>query len=249
MGDAALDVSNDLRTRGLGSELLGRGAGGDITTRFDKEVEDAVMTLVPDGVSVMSEEAGLSGDGGPVIVIDPLDGSHNASRGLPNISISIALVDGPLTFGNVMTGYVRHLVTGVEWYAEKGKGAFRDGVGVSASDGLHTIGTELYTASTQGLERAILPLSLAAKVRCIGSVALDLAYVSDGTFDAFVDLRGIGRTFDAAAGYLLVAEAGGIVADGEGRPMDDVGIGFDVRSDVIAAGSREALDHLVATLK
>ena len=249
MGEAALDVSSDLRSRSLGSELLGRGAGGDITTRFDKEVEDAVMALVPDGVSVMSEEAGLSGDGGPVIVIDPLDGSHNASRGLPNISISIALVDGPMTFGNVMAGYVRHLVTGAEWYAEKGKGAFRDDVGVSTSDGLHTIGTEFYTAVPPGMERAILPLALATKVRCIGSVALDLAYVSDGTFDAFVDLRGIGRTFDVAAGYLLVAEAGGIVADGEGRPMDDVGIGFDIRSDVIAAGSREALDHLVDTLK
>jgi len=247
MGDAALDVSNDLRSRGLGSEPLGQGAGGDITTRFDKEIEDAVMALVPDGVSVMSEEAGLSGDGGPVIVIDPLDGSHNASRGLPNISISMALVDGPMTFGNVRAGYVRHLVTGVEWYAEKGKGALRDGAGVSTSDGLHTIGTELYTA--QGLGRAIQPLALATKVRCIGSVALDLAYVSDGTFDAFVDLRGIGRTFDVAAGYLLVAEAGGIVADGEGRSMDDVGIGFDVRSDVIAAGSRGALDRLVAALK
>lgn len=248
MGDAALAVSEELRSKGIGSERLGPGASGDITTVFDKEIEDAVMALIPEGVSVMSEEAGLSGEGGPVIVIDPLDGSHNAVRGLPNISISIALVDGPLTFGNVKTGYVRHLVTGVEWFAEREKGAFRDGEPISTSDGLHTMGTELYTSMPPGMDRAMRPLQLATKVRCIGSVALDLAYVADGTFDAFVDLRGIGRTFDVAAGYLLVGEGGGIVADGDGRPMDDVEIGFDVRSDVIAVGSCEALDHIVSTL-
>jgi myo-inositol-1(or 4)-monophosphatase len=249
MGAAAQEVADELRTTNAGTELLGQGAGGDITTRFDKEIEDAVLTLVPDGISVMSEESGLSGDGGPVLVIDPLDGSHNAGRGIPNYSISIALADLPLTFGNVTAGYVRHLVTGVEWYCERGRGVLRDGIPVTASKGLHTVGTELYTAAPPCMERAIVPLQLATKVRCIGSVALDLAYVADGTFNAFLDLRGIGRTFDVAAGYLMVCEAGGVVSDGNGSPLDGIGIGFDVRSDIIAAGSRDALDDLVAALK
>lgn len=248
MGGVAFEEARALVTRGGGSEEIGRGAGGDITTEFDRVLEEALMAHVPDGVHVLTEEAGAVGEGEDVIVLDPLDGSHNAGRGMPMFSVSIAHLRRPLALGNVEHAYVRHLVTGDEYAAVTGRGALRNGRPIRPRAGLHTIATEIRAAPPDVLIRAIAPLELATKVRCIGSVALDLAYVADGTVDAFLDLRGIGRTFDLAAGYLILREAGGVITDDAGAPLDDVPIDFDEHRNIVAAGTPEALERLLAAI-
>lgn len=246
MGRTALDLSRDIASSGRGTERLVRGAGGDMTMRFDQELEDAVLSMVPEGTAIMSEEAGMIGEGDQVLVIDPLDGSLNAIRGIANYSISIALVKPPLVFGNIISGYVKHLVTGTEYWAEVGRGAFRDGLPITPSRELHAIGTEIYSAPPETLAKTLSTLQAAKKIRCLGSVALDLVYVADGTLDAFVDMRGIGRTFDVAAGYTILKEASGLITDERGRSIEQVEIGFDVRKNIIASGAEEVQSRLLS---
>src|SRR3954471_5957771 len=107
----------------------GRGEGGDRTLVIDQAAEDAVLAeLGVAGVpmTVVSEERGelsLHGGGPLWAVVDPVDGSLNAKRGLPYASLSIAIADGP-TLDAVVFGYVGAFEPEREWSAVRGGGAF-----------------------------------------------------------------------------------------------------------------------------
>src|SRR3954462_1533532 len=111
-----------------------RGEGGDRTLVIDQAAEDAVFAelerLHGEGVrfSAISEERGEVdfGDERVRVVIDPLDGSLNAKRGLPAPAISVAVADGP-TMGDVAFGYVYDFGAGEEWVARHGEGVLLDG--------------------------------------------------------------------------------------------------------------------------
>src|SRR6478752_193925 len=112
-----------------------RGEGGDRTLVIDQESEDAIFAelerLHGEGFrfTAISEERGEVGFGDPSVrvVIDPLDGSLNAKRGLPAHAISLAVADGP-TMGDVAFGYVYDFGAGEEWVARRGEGATLNGV-------------------------------------------------------------------------------------------------------------------------
>src|SRR3954467_2992045 len=116
-----------------------RGEGGDRTLVIDQRAEDAVFAqlerLHDAGVrfTAVSEERGEVDFGSPDVrvVIDPLDGSLNAKRGLPAHAISIAVADGP-TMADVVFGYVYDFGTGEEWVARRGEGALLNGGPVPA---------------------------------------------------------------------------------------------------------------------
>src|ERR671936_739250 len=103
-----------------------RGEGGDRTLVIDAAAEDAVFTeldrLYADGARfvAVAEERGYVDYGDPVVrvVIDPIDGSMNAKRGLSNYSLSIAVADGP-TMADVVFGYVYDFGPGEEWRARR----------------------------------------------------------------------------------------------------------------------------------
>src|SRR3954451_1576321 len=107
----------------------GRGEGGDRTLVIDQAAEDAVLVeLEAVGVPLMvvSEERGeveLHGGGSTWAVVDPVDGSLNAKRGLPYASLSIAIADGP-SLDDVHFGYVAAFEPELEWWAVRGGGAF-----------------------------------------------------------------------------------------------------------------------------
>src|SRR3954471_750901 len=111
-----------------------RGEGGDRTLVIDAAAEDVVfaelVTLHDAGArfTAISEERGSVdfGDSDALVVIDPIDGSLNAKRGLPHHALSIAVADGP-TMPDVTFGYVFDLGPGEEWHAIRGGGAFLDG--------------------------------------------------------------------------------------------------------------------------
>src|SRR3954469_353410 len=110
-----------------------RGEGGDQTLVIDQRSEDAVFAqlerLHDEGARFMaiSEERGEVdfGDDAVRVVIDPLDGSLNAKRGLPAHGISIAVADGP-TMADVAFGFVHDFGTGEEWSARRGEGVRLD---------------------------------------------------------------------------------------------------------------------------
>src|SRR5919198_2848510 len=111
-----------------------RGGGGDWTLVIDAAAEDAVFALLQrvsrQGArfTAVSEERGIVdfGDPGVLVVIDPIDGSMNAKRGLTHHALSIAVADGP-TMADVAFGYVYDLGPGEEWRATRGLGAFLNG--------------------------------------------------------------------------------------------------------------------------
>jgi myo-inositol-1(or 4)-monophosphatase len=233
----------------------GRGEGGDTAYVIDRAAEDAVFREIERlgvPVTAISEERGeieIAG-GGPVrIVIDPVDGSLNAKRGLPFACVSIAIASGP-TMGDVEVGWVAELDPrltstdeprpGRDWWAVKGDGAFRDGEALPPLRpgplevlGLETARPELVAAAASAIESVG-----ARRVRALGSVAMTLCLVAAGQLDAMVSLRPV-RSVDAAAAQLLVTEAGGAVA----FPADD-GLSLDMRSRVLGARDPALLEQL-----
>jgi myo-inositol-1(or 4)-monophosphatase len=182
------------------------------------------------------------------VVIDPIDGSRNAKRGIPCFALSIAVASGP-TMGDTEFGFVHDFSTGEDWWAQRGEGAFLDGVrlGPLAQDGkLEMVGLE--TVHPKLVERWAGALSAtgAARLRALGSIALSLCYVAAGRFDGTVSL-GDSRSVDSAAGQIIVREAGGAVAfpDAADDPLAAT-LDLDMRSRVVAATSPELLERLTA---
>ena len=125
------DIDGDPRRAADAAErepVLRAGEGGDDTTAIDAAAEDAVVArleALEADFLLVSEELGerAFGAGGPLrVVVDPIDGSVNAKRGIPFFSLSLAVADGP-TMGDVTFGYVYDFGSREEWVAERGRGA------------------------------------------------------------------------------------------------------------------------------
>jgi myo-inositol-1(or 4)-monophosphatase len=210
---------------------VGRGAGGDNTLLIDKAAEDAVFAALEraaaeHGVtfSVLSEERGSvrigAGDGVHVIV-DPIDGSLNAKRVGMAYSLSLAVATGE-TMADVVYGFVHDFGSGEQWTARLGEGAWLGDRRLDpgeAGNGLEVVGLE--SAKPAFLTPELLAAfdGSVARLRSVGSIALTLCQVAAARFDGMLSLRPC-RSVDAAAGQLIVREAGGHVIFGDAeRPL------------------------------
>lgn len=220
---------------------LGVGAAGDKTFRIDKKAEEIVLTglaELKEPVTLISEELGIRelNGGGIKVIMDPIDGSRNAIAGIPVYCTSIAVSEDE-KLGGVTLSYVVDLTRGDEFWAEKGRGAFLNGrrLHTQRDDELYLAA---YEAQSPGRDiQLIMPLlSRARKTRCLGSTALDLAYLASGAISVFA-CPSASRSFDFAGGWLLVKEAGGIITNMEGREMDDIHLGLQRSSPLLAAGN------------
>lgn len=172
--------------------------------------EAALAVLTGAGLRVLSEESGLGPGSGMVAVLDPLDGSTNASRPLPWFATSICAVDdtGP------RASVVHDHAAGIRHDAVRGGGARVDGVPLVRRESVE-LGDAL--VAVNGLP----PRNPGwGQFRCYGAAALDLCAVADGRFDAFVDYDhdALGA-WDYLGGLLVCREAGVDVADAEGRDL------------------------------
>lgn len=257
---AAADVERALRelpTREEREPGVGQGEGGDETTAIDAAAEQAVVArleaLHRRGVDfvLVSEELGERRYGNEPtlrIVVDPIDGSINAKRGIPFFSLSIAVATGP-TIGDVVYGFVRDFGSGEEWTAEPGRGAFLDGrplAGSGPKDAIELLSFEA-TMTHFVAEKAAAFLDLAPRLRIMGSLALSLCHFAAGRVDAVVSLKPI-RSVDIAAGQLLVREQG-LLIELPSLPSF-LGAPLDVRSHsrVVAARTPELCRKLAAAL-
>lgn len=231
------------RLRPFASESIGKGAGGDKTFPIDKKAEDIIIGSLEsfgEPLSIVSEEYGVKEirGGGKRVLIDPVDGSKNAITGLPFYCASIGIADGE-TIGSISLAYVLNLLTGDEFWAEKGKGAFFNG------DRIYTQKDDLYyliayeAQSPKNDLPKILPLlGESRRTRCFGATALDLSYVAYGSVSVFVT-PAPSRSFDFAAGWLLIKEAGGIITDTSGNQIDDIEAGLKTRVPILASGNKQ----------
>jgi myo-inositol-1(or 4)-monophosphatase len=230
---------------------IGRGEGGDTTLAVDQAAEQVVLAELEAlglPLTAVSEELGevaIAGGGPARVVIDPIDGSLNAKRGLPFYSLSIAVAGGT-TMADVELGYVADLASGQEWWARRGEGAFCDGERLPALEpggSLELLGIESAHPRHVADAAEALVGTGAERLRAIGSIALALCLVAAGHLDAMLSLRAA-RSVDAAAGQLLVREAGGVVAFPDaGEP---VGLDLGMRSRVVAATDPAVLELLLA---
>jgi myo-inositol-1(or 4)-monophosphatase len=227
----------------------GVGEGGDHTLVIDRECEDEVFAelekLGAEGASfvAVSEERGevVFGDGGPArVVVDPIDGSLNARRTIPSHSLSIAVAAGD-SMADVRYGFVHDFGAGDEFTATLGEGAEVNGgpARVAAGNGrLEVVGLE--SAEPDWTVPALHSLAgNAYRLRVVGSIAITAAYVAAGRFDAFLSLRPC-RSVDAAAAQLIVREAGGAVAFGDG-PLEDAPLDLSARYHMAAGRDENAL--------
>ena len=114
-------VLEELPSRTEREPVVGQGLGGDETTAVDQAAEAAILAHLRGlDVTIMSEEIGRFGNGDTVVVVDPIDGSLNAKRGIPFFSVSIAVADGE-TMGDVHFGYVYDFGSGEEWVGRRGE--------------------------------------------------------------------------------------------------------------------------------
>jgi myo-inositol-1(or 4)-monophosphatase len=227
----------------------GEGEGGDTTLAVDQVAEDAVFAeLESAGMPVLavSEERGeleLAGGGEVRVILDPVDGSLNAKRGLPFACVSIAVASGP-RMRDVEVGYVAELDSPRDWWAVRGEGAFLDGSRLAplAPGPLEVLGLE--TARPRLVADAAPAIAglEARRLRVLGSVAASMCLVAAGRLDAMVTLRPV-RSVDVAAAQLLVTEAGGAVALPGGDQLD-----LDMRTRAAAARDEAMLARLTEAL-
>ena len=196
----------------------------------------ALAVLGPAGVGVLSEESGLDGgDRDVVVVLDPLDGSTNAARGIPWFACSLCAVDrdGP------RAALVVDLPHGRTFAAVRGGGASVDGVPLAPS-GCTVAGEALVAIS--GLPAVALGWR---QFRTLGAAALDLCAVAEGTLDGFVDcLPSAHGAWDYLGGALICREAGAVVDDAFGRDL--VTLDHLDRRTPVAAATPELFGDLVA---
>ncbi len=231
-------------------------AHSDFVSAVDLEAQEAALGVIrrrhPDHEILAEEE--VPGDsaedqarvwpegGGYLWVVDPLDGTTNFLHGHPQFAASVGVgrrIDGPgseagnqaaadAQAGGVFeAGAVVAPRTGERWWARRGKGAFKNGLGISVSGTRSMkaalIGTgfpfkepELVPRYLQQFQR-VLPAS--GGIRRAGSAALDLCYLADGTLDGFWEEDYL-SPWDVAAGLVILHEAGGLATRLDGAELD-----------------------------
>jgi myo-inositol-1(or 4)-monophosphatase len=256
---AAADISralDGLPTRVEREPVVAAGVGGDDTTAVDDAAERAVVARLEElhrgghEFTLVSEELGerAFGSSETRVVVDPIDGSVNAKRGLRNFCLSIAVADGP-TMGDVVFGFLHDFGTGEEWTATKGAGAQLDGQslgGVRPKESVEILALE-GTLSASVADHAVALVGFAQRYRIMGSLALSLCQLAAGRVDAVCSLREA-RAVDTAAAQLLVREVGLSIGFADAGPWDAAPLDTAGRALVVAAANDELRDRLAEIL-
>ena len=253
VGDIEL-VLAELPTRIEREPVLRAGEGGDDTTAIDAAAEAAVVARLEAlraDFTLVSEELGerVFGNGGATrVVVDPIDGSINAKRGIPFFSLSLAVAEGT-SMGDVVFGYVYDFGAREEWSATRGQGAMLGGAPLVTPPPKDPIEILSFEATTTAYiaEKAPSLLGVAERLRVMGSLALSLCHLAAGRVDAVCSLKPA-RSIDIAAAQLLVRERGYAIELYEDPPFEAAPLDLEGRSRVVAAATPELCAELAVAL-
>jgi myo-inositol-1(or 4)-monophosphatase len=227
---------------------VGEGKGGDVTAALDEAAETATLRhFEREDVRIVSEEIGHRGDGRYTVLVDPIDGSQNAERGIPYFCLSVAVAEGD-TIDDVFFGYVYDFGANEEWTAVKGGGAFLDGAPLAQGpkDHVEFLSIEA-TRAALVYDRLRVLGPLTDRVRVMGAQALTYCHLAAGRTDAVAVLRP-SRAVDYAAGQLLIRERGLAIELADDPPIGAAPLDLVGRSRVVAAGSDELCRRLAEAL-
>jgi len=229
--------------KGMGTNPLGQE-----TIKADRDLEGIIFAeLKKLGCAVLSEEEGyreFGADPKELFVIDPLDASENYKRGIPNYALGIASAPIGGRLKDVKDAFVLDLITGDEFYSEKGKGAWRNGkkMGPSMLQDMKDaiIAFDFYTLDARPVSNSTRAMALRATkdIRRFGPALLEMAYVACGSLEGYFNVN---ETLSVvhASGPALMRDAGCILSDMNGNtldfPLDDVGKYITI----LAAGNKK----------
>jgi myo-inositol-1(or 4)-monophosphatase len=260
-GDVAV-MLRETTGREARSRVVGAGAGGDRTVAIDAAAEALLVAALEtvhgrtgEPVELISEELGVRrfgavGPQSPRLVVDPIDGSLNAKRGLPAFAFSAAVATGT-TLADVRLGYVADFGTGQEHVAVLGAGGTLDGVPVArepVAPGLQIVLLESANPKLLAPIVAALATGRVHRIRAVGSLALTVVHLGLGRADAMIAPRA-GRSVDVAAAQLIAREHGAVLAlidplTGEDVPLEDAPLDLEPRTAILGAVTESHLAEL-----
>ena len=211
-------------------EVQLKNGPGDPFTEADLRAEATVRGLLHaarPAYGFLGEEGGLvpGEDEEHVWIVDPLDGTMNFVRGIPLFAVNVALARA----GEVIAGVTYAPMMDEFFWAETGRGAFLNGEPIRVSSCARiedaVVGIGIPFSGKPRHEQFVHEIAQltprVASIRRLGAGAIDTAYVACGRYDAFYEQSV--SPWDMAAGAILVTEAGGVVTDTLGRPLDLMG--------------------------
>jgi myo-inositol-1(or 4)-monophosphatase len=219
-------------------ETVGVNVSGDVTKYVDKVAEDLIIDhLHPLGVNIVSEEVGEIDNGsGYTVVIDPIDGSYNFSVGIPFFAFSFAVYKNE----EPVYGAIYEFITRNFYEAIPGEGAYMNGKPIRVN--IPEPGKEALSFYTRGRCTGIV--RRVKRVRVLGAIAVELAYLARGALDGVFDIRNYVRPTDVAAGVMLVREAGGLVTDERGKDLV-LPLSATVQTNIIAVADESLLRKIL----
>ncbi|HEY7469467.1 MAG TPA: inositol monophosphatase family protein [Acidimicrobiia bacterium] len=256
------DVWVAVRAARAGAEVVRDGFHADFTTELkgavdpvtevDREAEDAVKSVIashfPNDAILAEEGGGSDWRGHRVWIVDPLDGTVNFVNRIPQVAVSVAL----WSEGKPLVGVIVDVAREEEFVAVVGEGARCNGEPIHVSDTPDLQDSLLVTGfpyDRQVHARAYLDVMEQVMMRTrgtrrMGAAALDMAWVANGRFDGYWEHGGPHgvKPWDAAAGILLVTEAGGTATDSKGALNDLEPSAFVVTNGKIHEELRQIID-------
>jgi len=226
------------------------------TMRFDREAEDIIINGLIEsghGFEIITEErpSFTTSPNPPYrIVIDPVDGSNNVSRGIMTAAVALAVlpIDAPISPEQVQWSLVGELFSGTVYQAQRGGGAFRNGRRCQVSDTKHlaecVLGMNFDGRDLPTLNKLLIKKPVPGKVRRTGSSAMDVVYVASGAYDAFIDIGNVLTAESFLASLNIVLEAGGVISDQQGNDLPAI-TNLTEGFSLIVAGTRELHQEIV----
>jgi len=234
----------------------GRGAGGDISRKIDIIAEKTVLDYLKEisfECIVLGEECGrveLSSNPKGFVIMDAIDGSANAVRGIPFFCCSLAFATED-KISSITDGVVTDLSSGDMYWASKGKGSFLNDKKIHVQEVkpiYRIVGINLSGATPEQVEGLQQIFKSHNHTRHFGANALEMALLARGLIDVFIDFREKIRVQDMAAGYLLIKEAGGLILNDRLEPLDS-DLSYKTRLSFIAASNKKILNDVMSEVK
>ena len=278
----------DLLGTSEGASKISLGAGGDISRKIDIVAETAVLnTIKSNNISpvIIGEECGIvnlnksfssssssssslsssssssnNNDNG-FVIMDAVDGTTNAIRGIPFSCCSLAFAN-EFKLSSVTDAVVLDLFTGDIYSASKQKGSFfnnkkisvrneKDFSSITSLEDLKSIdvliGTNVSGVPSHVLGEISKVISFSSHIRHFGANALELCYFARGFMDAYIDIRGKIRSTDMAAAYLIAKEAGGKLYSNNGQELDSE-LGLKNKLSFYAVSNKRLFDLIKSSV-
>ncbi|NHJ23658.1 MAG: hypothetical protein EAX89_03730 [Candidatus Lokiarchaeota archaeon] len=243
------DIIHPLIGKKEGANKSHKGAGGDLSMQIDLVAEKTLIDILEQNeidTLLISEEIGEKYIGSKdkaienknILIVDPVDGSNNAVRGIPYCSFSMAYAMGKYV-KSIVKAVVVDLSTKDLYWAVKGDGSFFNDkkVHVSNLDIYDNCFIELNFSKKDAfaqIERLGSIIRRFHRIRVLGSTALTLCQIAKGSMEAFINLRESNRLVDVAAGLLILKEAGGCIFSLEGNEINEP-LSIDLKFPFIAS--------------